>query len=148
MRKYQCKPSTKLVGDNKCLDWVIYFEETDVAEMDWSYVSPLHFGALLIGVLPPRVTKWHISCTHEMPPHVEEMSDYLSHNLSHENKHAVPLTWDLQCVRLGARIWWFPPPRCVWFGALKKSSSLYSRVLFKSVFLSGIKSIVVTYLNA
>ena len=28
------------------------------------------------------------------------------------------LTW---CVRLGARIWRIPPPRCVWFGPLKLS---------------------------
>ncbi len=109
----------------------ICFEETDVAEMDWSYISPLHFGALLIGVLPPRVTRWRIDCTHKTPPHAEEMSDYLSHVLSHENKHAVPLKWDLWCVRLGARVGWFPPPKMCFIWSLEE--------ILKSVLLSSIQ---------
>jgi hypothetical protein len=54
--------------------------------------------------------------------------------LSLENRRAVLLTWWTWCVRLRARIWQIPPPRCLWCGALKSLLVLYSRVPFKCLF--------------
>jgi hypothetical protein len=96
---------------------LICFEKTVVAEMDWSCFLYLRGGHYHQGIYSEDDQPANWNCPQDAPLN-EGVLHYLCHVLSHENKHAVLLLQDV-CVRLGARIWWIPPPRCVRLDALR-----------------------------
>jgi hypothetical protein len=107
--------------------------------MDWSCVLPLAKEALAPGhthqvwptgyLVVPREASFnkglHIAFTMFSPTRISARS--CSHG---------------RCVRIGVRIWWIPPPRCVLLECCIGVSRSYSQVYCK-FHLLGIKSVIV-----
>jgi len=94
----------------------ICFEKTDVASMDWSCYFPFVNTALVTGYVSESDPMAYRSYPWDVALHGGFIALFF-HVLSHENKHAVLLTWFFRCVRLGARSWRIPPPKMCVIGA-------------------------------
>jgi hypothetical protein len=119
----------------------ICFEKTVVAKMDWSCFLHLQGGHYHRGIFSEDDQPDNRNCPQDAPLN-EGVLHYLCHDLSQKNKHMVLLLQDV-CVRLGARIWWIPPPKMCEIGCIEVPSRSCSQVYIKP-HLCGIKPFVVS----